>query len=275
MRLQVRDFIWEPELVSEKAYASRHTGRQLSKTVIEFQAPREKPSSLEEALSIAKSQGVTSIDEDGDVITNWKVAERSRSYSSNDRYETVQWEITEVEQLNCHRLILGELEVVPHQYSETIWRGGIMISLVAELSLDQRERLEAFRTESEKYFQVIRDGVSNDQLEMRFGQLVWSQNDEKYSQGITLIEKRSDESEGDEGLGSVFSSKHSDVHLLQKKFALLTIQNNHLLDLLQAKALLTQEERTNLIKSSPEEIQSQLVLFEEVRDLEKWFERNN
>jgi hypothetical protein len=78
-----------------------------------------------------------------------------------------------VEELHVSALEIEGLTLVPTRYREDVNEGTITATFVTEVS--DEERLDELLTKTHEFFDVIRRGISDEPLRMRFGRRVWQQ----------------------------------------------------------------------------------------------------
>lgn len=93
-------------------------------------------------------------------------------------------------------VIGGSLALTPERYHEDDEQGAMIIELLTTTTGDDTEALEAAITGQRPgaYYSVVREGISHEPLEMRFGkQCLWEQQDSGRRHLLTLVERRYDD----------------------------------------------------------------------------------
>jgi hypothetical protein len=196
MHLDFSGSIVHVEVMDESTFPSRHTGAVLKRlrvqTAIGGQHNNEQFLSL---INEAKTEGVTSVDKDGDVTGKWKIGNTSWTYTQGTPTYYHTLEIEEVEELNLDYLVLGDLTIEPHAYEERFYMDHLTIDAKALLTEDQDVALRPL-LEGRDYFQVVRYGINEQPIEMRFGMCYWSKHDEGIKHQLHLV---AEEAEGTQG----------------------------------------------------------------------------
>lgn len=108
----------------------------------------------------------------------WIVTGNRYSYSVGDRSEvcTFRIEIQEAEDLRVSSLELPGLTLTPTSYKETV-EDVLVATFVVEVSGDDVARLEELivARDDQEYFDVVRRGISDDPVRMRFGRCLWQE----------------------------------------------------------------------------------------------------
>ncbi|MFF8747140.1 hypothetical protein [Streptomyces californicus] len=156
---------------------SPHTGRQLRRVELELRVQDETQDSLENELKAAAAPAGQPLQAEG---ASWLVGDHSFSYTDNakPRVYTHRVELQEVEELKASAVEVAGLTLVPVKYNEDFQEGTLLVSLITEVSGEDGERLEELLvTSGDNYVDVVRRGVSETPLRMRFGRCLWQQGE--------------------------------------------------------------------------------------------------
>jgi cation transport regulator ChaC len=154
------------------AVVSVHNGRSLRRFALELHVPDERHEELDAELQAASTA-------DGPHIqgtdATWRVSEGWTAVSQGRRPEICIYkaEIQEVEELRVSALEIEGLSLVPTRYREGLSEETITATFVTEVSDEDDERLEELLRKPHEFFDVIRRGISDEPLRMRFGRRVW------------------------------------------------------------------------------------------------------
>ncbi|MGW5803807.1 hypothetical protein ACWFQ7_29515 [Streptomyces bacillaris] len=154
---------------------SPHTGRQLRRVKLELSVPSDLQDGLENELKAAAAPAGQPLQGEG---TSWLVGNHSFSYTDNarPRVYTHRVELQEVEELEASAVEVAGLTLVPVKYNEDFIEGTLLVTLITEVSGEEGERLEELLvTAGDNYVDVVRRGVSETSLRMRFGRCLWQQ----------------------------------------------------------------------------------------------------
>jgi len=181
LRLKLSDHIINASNVSYgEPKLSVHTGKQLETLSFSMQI---RGKTLKEAfnnkLHKVKDGGIFSTDNNGINIKEYKLVNHSYSYTGNysdeDTIYTYTLYLEEIEKLKIDSLVIAGVEVIPYEFTET-YDNAIIIQAKIKLSKEDAEKLD-MATKGNKYFDVIRKGISDEVKKMRFGKIIWSEND--------------------------------------------------------------------------------------------------
>ncbi|MGW8487466.1 hypothetical protein [Streptomyces sp. NPDC055886] len=156
---------------------SPHTGRKLRRVELELRVQGDAQDSLEGALKAAASPAGQPLQGEG---TSWLVGNHGFSYTDNakPRVYTHRVELQEVEELRASAVDVAGLTLVPVQYNEDFTDSTLLVTLLTEVSGEDAERLEELLVSSgDNYVDVVRRGVSETPLRMRFGRCLWQQSE--------------------------------------------------------------------------------------------------
>ncbi|WP_329304545.1 hypothetical protein [Streptomyces anulatus] len=156
---------------------SPHTGRQLRRVELELRVPSDLQDGLESELKAAAAPAGQPLQGEG---ASWLVGNHSFSYTDNarPRVYTHRVELQEVEELKASAVEVAGLTLVPVKYNEDFTEGILLVTLITEVSGEEGERLEELLvTAGDNYVDVVRRGVSESQLRMRFGRCLWQQGE--------------------------------------------------------------------------------------------------
>jgi hypothetical protein len=173
----------------------------------------------------------------------------------------------ENEKLEIEKLLIDDFEVIPYIYGEEIEEdkgNGLRIKAIVETSNDNWLKIKKMWHNGE-YYLVTRLGISNAVKEMRFGRVIWSQNENKIKIEMYLFDKIYDENDSWSVFGDILQPQvnNIEIKLLEN---LKTIDN--LLALLLEKGIITNEEKENVMLIDNEKLD--FLEFFEVGDLDKY-----
>lgn len=222
---------------------SAHTGQQLRRVELELRVSGDLQDDLETALKAAAAPAGSPLEGEG---TSWLVSSHSYSYTDNERplVYTHRLELQEVEELQASTVEVEGLALVPIQYSEDVDEGALLVSLVTDVSGEDGERLEELIvTQEDQYFDVVRRGVSESPVRMRFGRCLWQRGEgDTRRHNLTLV---ADEGQPDRPLGFALLNQPQLGRTIEK-----TVAHTKALDLLveqlRSQGVLTDEVANNI-----------------------------
>jgi hypothetical protein len=232
----------------ENSLVSKHTGALLGNLKVSTTIRgRSANDEFLSRLNQVKTDGVTSISEEGEVQKQWKIGNTSWNYREGSPIYQHTLELTEIEKLNLTSLTLGEITVQPYKYEETFDDDILRIQARVALLESQHLQVKAMQKDN-NYFPVIRHGISEEPKQMRFGLCYWSQHNTEYKYELVLME------EGEETKSNRLASAFSWMRTLRNQVADNTAVIDSLLDTLSNKNVLTEDEvvaiRNNIAERS-------------------------
>lgn len=250
------------QIVEDASFSSKHTGASLKRRKVET-AIKGQQNNQEFLASInqARTEGITSIDDDGNVVGIWKLANNSWRYTEGSPIYYHTLEIEETEELKIDRLVLGEITVRPYAYEESFSDDTLTVEAKALLTEDQRAELRALLKEAD-YFPVVRYGINDEPMEMRFGPTYWSEHDEGIKHELLLFEKKADEASP--RLASVFRWMIPMRHQVAENAETAEL----LLSALVNKGVLTEEEVEKIRADTAERRWNSQYKFYQVEDVD-------
>ncbi|MCX5401311.1 hypothetical protein [Streptomyces sp. NBC_00102] len=174
---------------------SAHTGRSLRRFALEMRVPEDASEELNAELQAATDGTKYLQGPDAE----WQVSSNRYSYTQGERpaIYTYNLEIQEVEGLQASAVEADGMVLVPVQYDESISKDSLVLTLVTEVAGQESERLEELlQTQGDSYFDVVRRGVSETPVRMRFGRCLWQQGDgDVRRHNLTLVADENQPSE--------------------------------------------------------------------------------
>ncbi|PVC76939.1 hypothetical protein DBP20_35215 [Streptomyces sp. CS131] len=205
---------------------------------LELRVPSDLQDGLENELKAAAAPAGQPLQGEG---TSWLVGNHSFSYTDNarPRVYTHRVELQEVEELEASAVEVAGLTLVPVKYNEDFTEGMLLVTLITEVSGEEGERLEELLvTAGDNYVDVVRRGVSETPLRMRFGRCLWQQGvGDTRLHNLALV---ADEDQPDPPLGYAGINQPQFSRALEK-----TVATSKALDLLveqlHSQGILTEE----------------------------------
>lgn len=255
----------------EDPLSSPHTGNKLER--IHFNITLEEELMIDDfmnGLSDVKEGNIFSTDDEHHVIKEYRLLNSSYSYRGNfgSSSVTFQMKLEEVERFNIKSLIIRDIEMDPYYYDEEYdtARDAIIITARVTLTKDRVDDLLGFES-GDIYFPVIRSGISDEKLEMRFGKVLWSETEENIKLNLIIVEKSYDEN--DKHPSRLFEPELSNIMSTLDYTKKL---NNELIDLLISKNVVSLEEIDALKMKSETGKRKAYHNFYQVKDIDDFCE---
>jgi hypothetical protein len=156
---------------------SPHTGRSLRRVALELRVPSNRREELDAELEAASG-------DDGRPLqgpdAKWFVSGNRVSYGVGAQPEvyTYQLELQEAEDLTASAVEIRGLVLVPTAYRESVAdNGNLVATFVTEVTGDEVRQLEELIVAGNQYFDVIRRGITDAPMRMRFGRCLWQEDE--------------------------------------------------------------------------------------------------
>jgi hypothetical protein len=256
MKFKFGGYTLDPEITNKKIKESKHTGNQLEILDISFQSDHE----------FEKPEFIYSEDTSED--KRWKVINNNSFSFDASSIKTYNWKIEELEELKITKLIIADLEFEPYLYKEEIEEtngDALIITAVTEITGEMWQKINDIPRGT--FFSVIRQGISNEEKEMRFGRILWSEHEDKIKCRIVLVEKILDNYSN-----PLMGILEPQIPVLERQLLKNSKKIDHLLSLLLNKGIITNEEQEFIKIVNEEELD--LTIFDEVVELDNFLEKS-
>jgi hypothetical protein len=165
-----REILFEStEIFKDTSDISLHTGKELERLTIHFDIEKKYLNEFKKYLTYLEEENIISLDENEHAIKRYNVTNFSYKILDNAQYLYV-FNIEEVEKLNIVSLIIAGVEVFPYKYSEE-YNKGLIISASIRVTEHERKEIED-NIKKDSYFKVIRNGINEDEIDMRLGKIL-------------------------------------------------------------------------------------------------------
>lgn len=259
---------WTLELVdleNEEFKYSNLYDRELHSFDFPIQVKGSSLEKFKKVLEESNAGGVYKLDENNNIIGEYKVCSNGYMYNGNYTDEdtiynyTLQFE--EVVRVTLKSLKIGDLEVMPYEYEED-YNDAIILNAKVKLSKDEMEVFKAIE-DGDRYFKVIRNGISNKELTMRFGTNIWSENNDSFKISMVLVEDVYDTKENNSN-----GLYQPQIQNIMNMLAYHRNLNNELINMLLDKNILTDVEVNELKSKAEKDIYNAHRHFYKVKDID-------
>lgn len=252
------------KLANEEFFTSPFTGHKLRRFQVTLSVREEQLSTFDDELEYVKINGLTEVDDDGTEIRKYNISNISYSYSNKSDGRMYSFELSEEEFVKIHKLLIEDIELIPYEYEETLSDNAIIIHAKVTVTKDIANRIEGFDENEKKYFTVIREGISEKPIKMRFGVNIWSENEDVIKYRLVIVEDKYDtEDDNRRSLNYPAAENVQSMTLYQKSYIEL------LADLFVDKDLLSKEEIERLKEKAEEEKYKNQRYIYQVKDVDK------
>jgi hypothetical protein len=239
---------------------SPHTGRPVRRVEAQFHTGSE--ATREQVVNALSSGEIRVRTPDG---ANFRVTRRSHSYEQGSQVTTFTVVLDEIEELACDAVVLdGSLELVPDQYQEQFKDNAIIIELTTTTFSADTEAFEnLLDRDRPQYFPVVRRGVQDHALRMRFGRCLFHDNaDGSRRHKVLLVQDTYDEREDQQFKGFNWP----EMQRVQEAVVVLQQTVEGLLDRLVAAGTLSSDDSEAIRDGAQEVSQRQLRQFDRTAD---------
>ncbi|MEG9298048.1 hypothetical protein V6B33_16415 [Mangrovibacillus sp. Mu-81] len=265
MRLKFKENHVTVKPTDEEYFTSPFTGHQLKRFQVAVSVREQQLFVFEDELDYVKVHCITEVDEDGKEIGKYNISNTSYSYSDNSDGRMYSFELSEAEKIKIHKLLIEDIELTPYEYEETLSDEAIIIHTKVTVTKDIADRIEGFHENEEKYFTVIREGINENPIKMRFGVNIWSEHENdviKYR--LVIVEDKYDaEDDVRRPLNYPVTQNIQSMTLYHKSYIEL------LANLLVDKGLLSKEEIERLKDKAKEENSKNERYIYQVKDVDQ------
>jgi hypothetical protein len=264
MRLKFKENFATVKPTDEELFTSPFTGHQLKRFQVSLTVREQELSIFEDELDYVKVYGITEIDGDGTEIRIYNIRNTSYSYSNNSDGRMYTFELSEEENVKIDKLLIEDIELTPYEYEETLSDGAIIIHAKIKVTKDIADCIEGFNENEGKYFTVIRVGINENPIKMRFGVNIWSEHEEGFVKyRLVIVEDKYDnEDDVRRPLNYPVTQNIQSMTLYHKSYIEL------LADLLVDNGLLSKEEIERLKEKAREEKNKNIRYIYQVNDVD-------
>ncbi len=246
---------------------SNYTGNDLESFKIEINVNEKFEDEFNDLLSQHKMEGLWQSDESGKKIKKYKIVNSSYSYSYQSEKRTNFHYIINLEEdetLDIECLIIEGYEINPYDYSEEYDENkkALIINCKVKLSNEENKLLSNILKEKQ-YFNIIRKGINDNSIKMRFGKNLWSEHEGYIKKSIILVEDTYDKGDSFKGL------YYPELENMQNMILYSTAFLDKLSRLLISKNILNEQEWRDVREEANNEIKSKYKEFYKVDDIDK------
>lgn len=193
MRIALNELELPITLCSSDVDVSRHTGRSLRRLEVELVVDGDDDEQhVRLALKQAKDVSVSLLDDSGEADGTWGVKEVSSSYRDGLPVFHHVLRLQEREEIKAKALQLTGLSLEPYAYEEQF--DGDALIVTARVTIERPQQDALFQMDDdERYFPVVRVGLSDEPRMMRLGKCLWSHEEQVIKQEIVLVDQAYDD----------------------------------------------------------------------------------
>lgn len=269
MRVEFGEWIFDvKEYEQTQMSYSKLMDEQLHTLSIKLDVDADVSEEFDLALKVCQKGGV--LVESSDLSIHgceFGVNVKSTITSTESRYKRYILELNECSNKEIIGLEFANMVFEPYEISQHMSNQAVVINAKMVVTCEQFEKINEIKyCQTDMYFPVVRKGISDTPLQMRFGRNLWSDAKEGYKMAIVLVEQEYDKK--DDKLQG-FSEPELSIVINQVKQ--LRATNEYLLDILEHNQLISEQQKMTLqMKLSAEELRQQQYLYDYVKDIDCW-----
>jgi len=270
LRIELLGSDHDVELEELDSGFSPHTGRELRRVQVSLQVAAEKSEIVNDELSAAREPD-HALSADG---SRWTVHDSSYSYQDGSPSHNYRAELHEVEEpAKAERVEMLGLSLVPSRYKEEADEddGTLVISFLVAVKAGDDAVLESaiqHHRQSGAYFDVVRVGVSEEPLQVRFGRCLWRREEDGRLHLLRLV---GDSQVTDKDVGPWARLHQPQLRRSQKKIAALEDTVSGLIEQLEKAGVLDSEAAAAISAGTADSWSRHVRDFDEAGDLESFF----
>jgi hypothetical protein len=187
MLLNLNGQLYDFQIVKASSFLSKHTLKELECLEVEIVLVGEEANKkLLELIDISRTERLTSVDNDNNILKQWKI--KRNSYTSNDKrfFTSHNLEIEEAELLKPSSLKIDELTIPIHDsYYEYFNGDQLKIRTLVEITKEQQNLIKNMLC---KETSVVRYGIDETPRQMTLLYGMWSEVNNIVKHEIILAE---------------------------------------------------------------------------------------
>jgi hypothetical protein len=265
IRLKIEDQVTVAEILDQHTVISQNTGKELFQLEVKFKVHENHRNLYTAALGKGTA---TLLSPEGDSTKDITVGvyEKQHSYTVGQSIQLCTWLLSEREELKLESLQIGDMTLTPYKYEDHFDLNALICTTCMIVDATTYENLRNLPA----YFPVIRKGISDEPRSMRLGLVLWSSDDEEtFKVKATLVEESYDKN------GRALNLLEPMFTNVMQQLAVTSARFTQLLNVLEAKGILTEEEKNGVFEVPESELRHREDLFYRLRDLDKWVELDN
>lgn len=252
---------------TESTFRSRHSGAELRrvKANLVVEANEENNTLLEVLGRAPDKRELSSTDGHGTVLARWRIVDSSYRQTLVGGHSTYHHflELEEAEDLKPKRPHVSGRSLEPYSYHEEFDDDALIIEAKVQTTkseLDEFKKL--LRTEG--YFPVVREGISSEARDMRFGRPSWSAHEENVKLKLILVDKVYDDRQHQHPFTEHIARIFETQDLLAQYIEILEELLRHLAD----RDILTKKEVDELRANATQRTQDRIMELRRVKDID-------
>lgn len=255
------------KIEDEEFNISNFTERKLHKFHNRISIRGEDKEWFDNLIDNSRSGGIYEVDRDNNPIKEYSIYKKSYSYQGNNKDDntiyTYTLEFNEVEIIEIETLEIDNISLKPYKYNEN-YDNGIIINANVKLTKEEYDAINKI-ADNKKYFDVVRKGISDKKIRMRFGQNNWSEHEDNYKIALVLVEECYDNERGQKK--RLFEPELSNI----KKMLASTLSiNNELINYLMDKDILNKDDMEEIKKKAQGNYNDVYRKFYKVKDIDEF-----
>ncbi|NMM61190.1 hypothetical protein HBE96_00415 [Clostridium sp. P21] len=265
MLLEILDRCINITATNEDQILSRHTGNLLLRFSCNINL---KGDDLQNRFNkfINSKKCINEVDNEKNILRTFKIVNSSYSYIQNNEPTLYKYtiQLEENEELKIDTLVIEGQDIKPYYYEEQVDKDSIIISTKIKITDDELSKLKE-SVKGKQYFDVVRKGIDDKPIQMRYGKVLWSQHNSFTKQYITLVEKSYDMNNTDNFKGMYYPEFNNMQEILIYSSEYL----ENLTNLLIEKNILSETEVEKVKSDTKENLNNKFRELYKVKDIDE------
>lgn len=268
MEIRFGDWSFEVENIDKHKVAySRLTSEQLHSFEVKLYVDNERMNAFEDVFDEYRAGEVYISDRELN-LDNCRFHAKEKGHYSNisTDYTTFLISFEECSTKSITEIEFESLRLKPYKISQEFSRNAIIIKAKVVVTKEQFEKIRQLEYGDTDYFSVIRAGIDEAPLMMRFGRNLWSEENDIIKMFLVFVEKEYDQTQE-----KYHGFSEPELPIAIKQIKQLRAMNERLMKVLVANNVITEEQKKEIEeKLTINELKQDHYLYNQVKDVDEW-----
>lgn len=268
MEIRFGDWSFEVENIDKHKVAySRLTSEQLHSFEAKLYVDNERMKAFEDIFDEYKAGEVYISDRELNLDNCRFHAKEKGHYSNNSTdYTTFLISLEECSTKSITEIEFEGLHIEPYKISQEISQNAIIIDAQVVVTKEEFKKIRQLKYGDTDYFPVIRAGIDETPLMMRFGRNLWSEENDIIKMSLVFVEKEYDQTQ--EKYHGLAEPQLSNAI---KQIKQLRAMNKRLMKVLVANNIITETQKNEIQEElTISELKREHYLYDQVKDIDEW-----
>lgn len=268
MEIRFGDWNFEVESIEEHKVAySRLTSEQLHSFEAKLYVDNERKKAFEDIFDEYKAGEVYISDKELNLDNCRFNAKEERHYLNNSMdYTIFLISFDECSTKSVTEIVFEGLRLEPYKILQEISQNAIIIDAKVVVTKEQFEKIRQLKYGDTYYFSVIRVGIDETPLVMRFGRNLWSKENDNIKMSLVFVEKEYDQTQ-ENYHGFAEPQLSNAINQIKQ----LRAMNKRLMKVLVANNIFTEEQKNEIEEElTINELRQEHYIYDQVSDIDEW-----